>query len=295
MIPLELLKKVQGFYIKGRFLANDIFSGQYTAAFKGSGMIFEDYREYTPGDEIRLIDWNVSARMDRPFVKLFREEREQTLVFLLDVSKSFLFGTLAKSKKDLATEIAALLAFTAIKSSDKVGLILFSDRIERFIPPKKGTSHVWKVISEISKHRPVSDKTNIQIALKFLGQVIHKRCIAFLISDFLAEGYETELKMASLKHELIPIVLYDQGERKPPAQVMIRFHDLESRQMQMIDFSHKETQKQLGQIFQKRMQSLSAWFARYGLDSLFVETRQDYFKALLKFFKKREKATSYAR
>jgi len=295
LIPLELLKKVQGFYIKGRFLANDIFSGQYAAAFKGSGMTFEEYREYTPGDEIRLIDWNVSARMDRPFVKLFREEREQTLVFLLDVSKSFLFGTLAKSKKDLATEIAALLAFTAIKSSDKVGLVLFSDRIERFIPPKKGTAHVWKVISEISKHCPISDKTNIQVALKFLGQVIHKRCIAFLISDFLDEGYETELKMASLRHELIPIVLYDQGERKPPAKVMIRFHDLESRQIQMIDFSHEETQKKLTQIFQKRMQSLSAWFTRYGLDSLFVETRQDYFKALLKFFKKREKAVSYAR
>ena len=284
----ELLKKVRKIEIKTRGLSNQIFSGEYHSAFKGRGMAFSEVREYQHGDEIRTIDWNVTARFNHPYVKVFEEEREMTVMLLVDVSGSKEFGTQQKSKQELATEICAVLAFSAITNNDKVGVIFFSDKIEKFIPPKKGRSHILMIIRDLIDFEPESKGTDIAQALKYFNNVIKKRCTAFLLSDFITpNNFENALKIANRKHDLITLRLYDKAEEELPNIGLVPVLDAESGEVKWVNTSSKETQKEYKIEALKRNDILKNTFKKSGVDTANIGTHEDYVKPLMALFKRR--------
>lgn len=284
----ELLKKVRKIEIKTRGLSNQIFSGEYHSAFKGRGMAFSEVREYQHGDEIRTIDWNVTARFNHPYVKVFEEEREMTVMLLVDVSGSKEFGTQLKSKQELATEICAILAFSAITNNDKVGVIFFSDKIEKFIPPKKGRSHILMIIRDLIDFKPESKGTDIAQALKYFNNVIKKRCTAFLLSDFIApNNFENAMKIANRKHDLITLRLYDKAEEELPNIGLVPMLDAETNKIQWVNTSSKEAQKEYKIEALKRNDILKNTFKKSGVDTANIGTHEDYVKPLMALFKRR--------
>lgn len=284
----ELLKKVRKIEIKTRGLSNQIFSGEYQTAFKGRGMAFSEVREYQIGDEIRTIDWNVTARFNHPYVKVFDEEREMTVMLLVDVSGSKNFGTQTQQKQELATELCAVLAFSAIQNNDKVGVLFFSDQVEKFIPPKKGRSHILMIIRELIDFKPAHKGTNIAEALRYFTSAIKKRSTAFLISDFMSEKFENELKIANRKHDLVALKLYDIHEEEFPDLGLIPVADEESGQIEWINTGDKKVRQAYKAAALERNGRLQDLFRRSGVDYTSIGTHQSYIQPLMTLFKKRE-------
>jgi uncharacterized protein (DUF58 family) len=285
----ELLKKVRKIEIKTRGLSNHLFSGEYHSAFKGRGMAFSEVREYQVGDEIRTIDWNVTARFNHPYVKVFDEERELTVMLLMDVSASENFGTIVQQKQDLATEICAVLAFSAIQNNDKVGVIFFSDKIEKFIPPKKGRSHILMIIRELIDFKPENKGTNLAEALKYFTSAIKKKCTAFIISDFMSPDFETELKIANKKHDIIALRLFDRHEEEFPDLGLIPVKDEESEQIIWVNTGDKKVRDAFKIDALRRKARLKDVFSKSGVDTADIGTHESYVKPLMTLFKKREK------
>jgi uncharacterized protein (DUF58 family) len=283
----EILKKVRQIEIKSRGLSNHIFSGQYHSAFKGRGMAFSEVREYQYGDDIRNIDWNVTARFSHPYIKVFDEERELTVALLIDVSGSNEFGTVKRLKEDLMTEIAAVLAFSAIHNNDKVGVIFFSDKVEKFIPPKKGLSHILRIIRELIDFKPESQKTNIAEALRFLTNALKKRCTAFLISDFIDTGFEDALKIAGRKHDLVALHIMDRRDQELPDMGLVRLYSKEAGKSIWVDTSSKSSRNNYRNHASQRLAMLDQAFRKSGVDFARIGTGEDYVKPLLGLFKVR--------
>lgn len=284
----DLLKKVRKIEIKTRGLSQNIFAGMYHTAFKGRGVMFSEVREYQPGDDVRDIDWNVTARQNRPFVKVYEEDRELTMMLLIDVSGSETFGTISGPKRDMMAEIAATLAFSSIANNDKVGVIFFSDRIEKFIPPQKGKSHILLIIREILGFEAVGKKTNIDLALQFLNQALKKRCSAFLLSDFIDNSdYYKSMSVANKKHELAAIHVFDERDTKLPDVGLMRLIDLESGEELWTDTSSKRVRAQYEKEWYSLKQRVGAITARCGVDYLSIRTDKDYVKMLLEMFRRR--------
>lgn len=284
----DILKKVRQIEIKTRGLSNHIFSGQYHSAFKGRGMAFSEVREYQYGDDIRNIDWNVTARFNHPYIKIFDEERELTVALLIDVSGSNEFGTRKRLKEDLMTEIAAVLAFSAIHNNDKVGVIFFSDKVEKFIPPKKGLSHILRIIRELIDFKPESQKTNIAEALRFLTNAMKKRCTAFLISDFMDAGFEDALKIAGRKHDLVAMHVFDARDRELPDMGLVKLYSKELNDSIWVDTSSKKVRDNYKRNAMQKVAALDLAFRRSGVDFARFATSEDYVKPLLGLFKARE-------
>lgn len=284
----ELLKKVRKIEIKTRGLSQNIFAGEYHSAFKGRGVIFSEVREYQPGDDVRDIDWNVTARHNKPYVKVYEEERELTLMLLIDVSRSEIFGAKGVEKKEMMAEIAATLAFSSLQNNDKVGVIFFSDRIEKFIPPKKGKKHILLIIREIIDFQPEGKGTDINIALEFLTNAIKKRATSFLLSDFIdSHDYSHAMIMANKKHELAAIQVYDERDAKLPSIGMIHAQDLETGKIIWLDTSSRTIRKAYEKIWYDRQQSLNSAVLRSGVELASIRTDEDYVKALLGVFRKK--------
>lgn len=283
----ELLKKVRKIEIKTRGLSNQIFSGEYHSAFKGRGMTFSEVREYTPGDPIRSIDWNVTARFNQPYVKVFEEEREITLMLLLDVSGSANFGTRAQLKRELITEVAAVLAFSAAQNNDKVGAILFTDRVEVFIPPKKGKSHILRIIRELINFEPQHTGTDIREALRFFNSVTKKRSIAFLLSDMMDTEYEKPLQIASRKHDLVALIARDQSEDQLPNLGLVPMKDFETGQSFWVDTANKNVRAAYAKTRQLHLAKTQETLRKSGVDFTHIHTGQSYVKPLMQLFKKR--------
>ena len=288
----DLLRKVRKIEIKTRALSHQIFAGEYHSAFKGRGMAFSEVREYQYGDDVRNMDWNVTARLRSPYVKVFEEERELTVVLLIDVSRSGLFGTAGMTKKDLIAEIAAVLSFSAIINNDKVGALFFSDKVEKFIPPKKGRSHLLHIVREIIELKPESDRTDIGEALRYLTNAIKKRCTAFLLSDMLdvdddgTPRYEDALKVAAGRHDLSVIEVYDPRERTLPDIGLVHIKDSESGVSAWVNTSRKMRRKYAG-WFDTVSQSAVRLFNKYSIDNVSISTDEDYVKGLMAFFQER--------
>ena len=284
----ELLKKVRRIEIKTRGLSRNIFAGQYHSAFKGRGMAFREVREYQYGDDIRDIDWNVTARYVRPYVKVFEEERELTVMLLIDVSGSRDFGSVNVMKKEVITEIAATLAFSAIQNNDKIGVVFFSDKIEKFIPPQKGKKHILYIIRELIDFHPEETRTDISQVLKYLTNAIKKRCTAFLISDFIdKEGFKDALTVANRKHDMVAIQVYDRRETELPAVGLMKIKDAETGKEQWIDSSSDRVRAAYKEWWEKRQAKMSDTFKKCRVDSVSVRTEDDYVKALIALFDKR--------
>jgi uncharacterized protein (DUF58 family) len=285
----ELLKKVRKIEIKTRGLSNHLFSGEYHSAFKGRGMAFNEVREYQPGDEIRTIDWNVTARFNHPYVKVFDEERELTVMLLMDVSASENFGTLNQQKQDLATELCAVLAFSAIQNNDKVGVIFFSDKIEKFIPPKKGRSHILMIIRELIDFKPESRGTDLAEALRYFTSAIKKKCTAFILSDFMSPAFEQQLKLANKKHDVIALRLYDKHEEEFPDLGLIPLKDEESGLLSWINTGDKNVRAAFKADALRRNALLKDVFSKSGVDYTSIGTHESYITPLRTLFKKRER------
>lgn len=284
----ELLKKIRKIEIKTRGLSQNIFAGEYHSAFKGRGMIFSEVREYQPGDDIRDIDWNVTARHNKPYVKVYEEERELTVMLLVDVSGSRNFGACGEIKKERMAEIAATLAFSSIQNNDKVGVIFFSDKIEKFIPPKKGKKHILLIIREIINFEPESSGTNIDVALQFMTNAIKKGCSAFLISDFIDDhDYFKSMSIANRKHDLASIQVYDRRDAEMPDVGLVRVRDLERGTDRWLDTSSSSARKAYAKAWYERQQRLASVTARSGVDLASVTTDEDFVKALLGLFRRR--------
>lgn len=284
----ELLKKVRQIEIKTRGLSANIFAGQYHSAFKGRGMAFSEVREYQYGDDIRDIDWNVTARYNKPFVKVFEEERELTVMLLVDVSASQDFGTRQSVKRDMVTEIAATLAFSAIQNNDKIGVIFFSDKIEKFIPPKKGKKHILYIIRELINFEADSRKTDVGMALKYLTNVIKKRCTSFMISDFIdIADYNNALTIANRKHDIVALQVYDNLETQLPRVGLMKILDAETGAERWIDTSSRRLRETYQNWWQTQQQHMHRTFNRSKVDNVSVRTDEDYVKALMALFKKR--------
>jgi uncharacterized protein (DUF58 family) len=284
----ELLKKVRKIEIKTRGLSSQIFSGEYHSAFKGRGMAFSEVREYTPGDDVRTIDWNVTARFSTPFVKVFEEERELSVVLLVDVSASGIFGTNKQFKKELITELCAVISFSASQNNDKIGVIFFSDKIEKFIPPKKGKSHVLRIIRELLEFEPEHTRTNLEVPLKYLANVIKKKSIVFLISDFLSEtNYRDALKIANKKHDVVALRIIDKSETELPEIGLVKLKDNESGKLLWVDTSDKSFRKQFAVNRLKFEDELKDIFNRSGIDETSILTHEGYIKPLMNLFKNR--------
>lgn len=285
----DILKKVRRIEIKTRGLVNNVFSGEYHTVFKGRGMSFSEVREYKLGDEIRFIDWNVSARMERPYVKVFEEEREQTLMILFDASASGNFGTFRQMKRELMVEMAALIAFSAIKNNDKVGLLIFTDRIEKFIPPKKGKSHVLRLIREILGFTPTHKGTNITAALEYTRHVLNRRSIVFLMSDFVDDRFEKPLRTVAKKHDLIGIRVFDRRERDMPNVGLMTLQDEESGEWIEVDTSSAVFLQHLRKNVQEWTKKQDLLFRKSRVDLIEVSTGSDFVESLIRFFETREK------
>ena len=283
----DLLKKVRQIEIKTRGLSNHIFAGEYNTAFKGKGMAFSEVRDYQNGDDVRLIDWNVTARYNSPFVKVFEEEREMTVMLMIDVSGSNNFGSNKNFKKELAIEIGAVLAFSAIKNNDKVGVIFFSDIIEKFIPPKKGKKHILRIIREIISFIPSSKKTDLSVALEYFNSVIRKRSICFILSDFISTSFKKPLKIASRKHDVVALKLIDKREEIIPNIGLVPIEDAESGKKIIIDTSSKFFINRLLEEKNKRNNKLKSLMNESSVDLINLYTGEDYVKPLINFFKKR--------
>ena len=288
MIPKKILQKVRRIEIKTRGLVNDLFGGEYHSIFKGRGMTFSEVREYNPGDDIRLIDWNVTARTGSPFVKVFEEERELTVFLVVDISASGEFGSGSQLKRDYGAEVASVLGFSAIKNNDKVGLILFSDRVEKYIIPKKGKSHVLRVIRELLYTAPKGSKTSIKVALDYLLKVAKRKCVVFLISDFLDEGYLRSLKIANKKHDLITIQLLDPAELELPDMGLLKVEDPETGETLWIDTSSQKSMKQLRKEIGIKQSNFRKEIKKSGIDLISISTDEDFVDPLMSFFKSRE-------
>jgi len=283
----ELLKKVRKIEIKTRRLSNHIFGGEYHSAFKGRGMTFSEVRQYQYGDDVRAIDWNVTARYQEPFVKVFEEERELTLMLVVDVSGSANFGTQNQMKRATLTEIAATLAFSALQNNDKVGLILFSDEVELFITPKKGKSHVLRIIRELLEHKPKSTKTDITGALEFMSRILKKKAIVFVLSDFLDTDYSKAVQLAARKHDLTGVRLFDPMEVKLPAAGLLYVRDTETNQLKWVNSSSKSVRTAYALSHRKTADYFSSNFTRYGAGAISCATNESYVKKLLTYFKNR--------
>jgi uncharacterized protein (DUF58 family) len=284
-----LLKKVRKIEIKTKGLSNHIFAGEYHTAFKGKGMAFSEVREYQPGDDIRSIDWNVTARYNSPFVKVFEEEREMTVMLLIDVSASGNFGTQEQFKRELATELAAILAFSAIKNNDKVGVIFFTDKVEQFIPPKKGKSHILRIIREVLAFEPTGKGTDIAGALEYFSAVIKKRSICFILSDFMSKEFDRPLKIASKKHDLVALRIHDIREDTLPNVGLVPMQDAETEKMLFVDTSSKKVRDNFAKNRAQTNEKLRKLFPASGVDLIDITTGTDYVKPLINFFKTRGK------
>jgi len=289
MISKELLKQVRQIEIRTKGLVNQVFSGEYHSVFKGRGMEFSEVREYTFGDDIRNIDWNVTARFGHPYIKIFEEERELTVILLVDLSGSLSFGTIDKTKQQMAAELSAILAFSALKNNDKVGLFLFSDKIEKFIPPRKGRTHVLRIIRELLSFKPEGKMTNIKTALEYMNHTIKKKSIVFLISDFMDEGYEKILRIVGKKHDLIGIVINDQREKSIPKMGLVKFSDAETGKERWIDTSSSKVQNWIHKYYAKLSMERKALFLSSRLDSIEIKTGENYITPLVNFFRLRER------
>ncbi len=287
METADLIKKVRHIEIKTRGLSNNIFAGEYHSAFKGRGMTFSEVREYQYGDDIRNVDWNVTARFNHPFIKIFEEERELTVMLLIDVSGSREFGSGYRYKKNVITEIAAVLAFSAIQNNDKIGVMFFSDRIEKFIPPKKGKKHILHIIRELITFTPEHRNTNLSETLKYLTNAIKKRCTAFIISDFIDENFEDALKIANQKHDVVALKVYDKRETEMPSIGLIKLKDAETNQYNWVDTSSKAVRDAYKKWWIENDQTTKNTFSKCGVDNVSVNTDDDYVKALISLFKKR--------
>ena len=287
MDATDLIKKVRKIEIKTRGLSNHIFAGEYHSAFKGKGMTFSEVREYQYGDSIKNIDWNVTARFNTPFVKVFEEERELTVILLVDVSGSKSFGTTVQQKRDLITELSAVLSFSAINNNDKIGVILFSDKIEKFIPPKKGKKHILRIIHDLIEFKPESKGTDIAEALRFFTNAIKKRSTAFIISDFIDSNYEKALQIANNKHDIIALRVYDKREFELPNIGLVKFLDAETGKSKWIDSSSRAVREQYNKYWKVRQAKLSSTFSKYSVDNVMLSTDQDYIKPLIGLFKRR--------
>jgi len=288
MNTTELLKKVRKIEIKTKGLSNHIFAGEYHTAFKGKGMAFSEVREYQLGDDIRAIDWNVTARYNNPFVKIFDEEREMTVMLLVDISKSGKFGTQKKTKKEIATELSAVLAFSAIQNNDKVGVIFFTDIIEKFIPPKKGKSHILRIIRELLAFKPENSGTNISAALEYFSSVIKKRSVCFILSDFLDDDFTKPLQIANKKHDIVAVRIHDKREENLPNVGIIKMLDAEIGKSNWVDTSSKRIRIDFGNKYKKRADKLKQNFLLCGVDHININTAESYIKPLINFFKQRE-------
>jgi uncharacterized protein (DUF58 family) len=284
-----LLKKVRKIEIKTKGLSNHIFAGEYHTAFKGKGMAFSEVREYQPGDDIRSIDWNVTARYNSPFVKVFEEEREMTVMLLIDVSASGNFGTQEQFKRELATELAAILAFSAINNNDKVGVIFFTDKVEQFIPPKKGKSHILRIIREVLAFEPTGKGTDIAGALEYFSAVIKKRSICFILSDFMSKEFDRPLKIASKKHDLVALRIHDKREDTLPNVGLVPMQDAETEKMLFVDTSSKKVRDNFSKNKVQATEKLRKLFPASGVDLIDITTGTDYVKPLINFFKTRGK------
>jgi len=289
MITKELLKQVRQIEIRTKGLVNHLFSGEYHSVFKGRGMEFSEVREYQFGDDIRNIDWNVTARFGHPFIKVFEEERELTVMLMVDLSGSLMFGSISKTKRSLAAEVSAILAFSALKNNDKVGLILVTDNIEKFVPPRKGNKHVLRIIRDMLSYEPDGKATDIKGALEFMNGAIKKRSIVFLLSDFMDEGYQKILRAVGKKHDLIGIILDDRRENELPDVGLIKLADAETGQERWIDTSSKRVKTVMKKTREEAINKRNSMFLTSRLDRINIQTGKDYIKPLVRFFKVREK------
>lgn len=289
MTPKELAKKIRYIQIHTNRKVNDVLAGEYLSAFKGSGIEFEEVREYQPGDEVRSIDWNVTARQGKPYVKRYREERELTVMFAVDLSASGQFGSVSQSKNELSAELCALLSFSAVKSNDKVGMLLFTDKVERFIPPAKGVSHALRLVREVLGYKSTGKGTDIASALDYLGRVIRRRCVVFLISDFQGTGYEKPMRVLGKRHDLIAVTIGDQLELNLPNVGLLELEDMETGELALIDTGSLGIRKNYERLGDRRAQSLKSLFKSMDVDQIDLLTGEDYAKKLVRFFRQREK------
>ena len=289
MIPKELAKKIRFIEIYTNKAVNDVLAGEYHSVFKGRGMEFDEVREYTPGDEIRTIDWNVTARTGQPYVKRYVEERELTVLFVVDLSASGSFGSREKRKNEVAAELCALLSFSAVKNNDKVGLIVFTDIIELYIPPAKGVSHVLRLIRELLNFEPRRRRTDIAQALDYLGRLTHRRAVVFLVSDFQAEGYEKPLRILAKRHDLIAVSLTDPREQQLPSVGLIELEDAETGETIVVDAGNTQVRRRWEALAREREDRLAELFRASGVDAVPIVTGRDYVRDLAAFFRRREK------
>jgi uncharacterized protein (DUF58 family) len=287
MEETDLIKKVRRIEIKARGLTRHIFAGEYHSAFKGRGIAFSEVREYQYGDDIRTIDWNVTARFNHPYVKIFEEERELTVMLLIDVSGSGNFGTTVSFKRDVMTEVAAVLSFSAIFNNDKIGVIFFTDKVEKFIPPQKGRKHILRIIRELLSFKPESNNTNLDESLRFLTNAIKKRCTAFIISDFMAPDFEEALRIASNKHDIAAIKVYDSVETSLPDIGLIKIKDSETGSEKWVDTSSRRSRETYSKWWKDHVARISGVFTRCGVDTATISTGEDYVKPLIKLFESR--------
>ncbi len=288
MIPKEILKQIKRIEITTKRLVSETFGGEYTSVFKGRGIEFADVREYVPGDEIRSIDWNVTARNNKPFVKQFVEERQLTIFFLVDMSASAFFGSGEKLKAEVAAELCALLAFSAQKNNDRVGLIIFTDDVEKYIAPSKGTRHILRVVREILYFKPRSKGTNLKGTLEFLNRILTRTAVVFVISDFLGEPADLPLKRLARRHDVIAMRVYDPRERELPTRGLTQLIDAETGERKLIDCGNKALRKKYHREVQNRSEAVETLFKKVGIDSININARESYVDPILKFFRMRE-------
>jgi len=288
-ISIELMQKIRAIQIKTSHMVTELMAGEYVSAFKGRGMEFNAVREYAPGDDVRLIDWNVTARMDQPFIKEYIEERELNVMLMVDVSSSGEFGSTGKFKNEISAEVASILAFAAIRNNDKIGLIVFSNKIEHYIPPKKGKAHVWNIIRTILNYQPEGRLTDLNIPLEYLLKIQKRKCIAFLISDFQATNYETNVKLARQKHDLVAISISDPRERDLPKIGLINLRDSESGETLLIDTDNREMTKLLTSYEREKWGKFKKLFRSIGVDTIEIDTDGSLVEPIIRYFKIREK------
>jgi uncharacterized protein (DUF58 family) len=293
MIPKEILKKVKQIQIRSSRLVNDVLAGEYVSVFKGRGMEFDEVREYQAGDDIRTIDWNVTARLGHPYIKRYTEERELTIMFLVDLSFSGEFGSMKQFKNEIATEICAVLAFSAVRNNDKVGLILFTDKIEKFVPPKKGKTHVLRVIREVLYFKPENKGTDISIALEYLLKVTKRKTVCFLLSDFITEGFERALRIANKRHDMVAVSITDPRELEIPNVGFVELEDAETGEITLIDTADRKMMDRFNRFNVKNMEERAKLFRGMGVDLVDVRTDSSYVEPIMKFFRAREKRLQY--
>ena len=288
-ISVELMQKIRGIQIKTSHLVTELMAGEYVSAFKGRGMEFNTVREYAPGDDVRLIDWNVTARMDQPFIKEYIEERELNVMLMVDVSSSGEFGSTGKFKNEISAEVASILAFAAIRNNDKIGLIVFSNKVEHYIPPKKGKAHVWNIIRTILNYQPEGRLTDLNTPLEYLLKIQKRKCIAFLISDFQATNYETNVKLARQKHDLVAISISDPREKDLPKIGLINLRDSESGETLLVDTNDREMTKLLTSYEREKRGKFKKLFRSVGVDTIEIDTAGSLVEPIIRYFKIREK------